>query len=164
MITCFDPTGASPPSIGGLLLCPRLGAVGIGGRAGEDTGPYGGAFYRGFPGDGHGAPGLPRPAGGHRTWFVKTGVGSHIVRPSFPGAVGVGRAGGHRPPLHTVYRQARRRLRHRASATIFKFRRQVAARRAERQRRFIARLKTGRYSQDTFCFARATAAAFEAAH
>ena len=50
MITCFDPTGASPPSIGGLLLCPRLGAVGIGGRAGEDTGPYGGRFTGDFRG------------------------------------------------------------------------------------------------------------------
>ena len=115
MITCFDPTGASPPSIGGLLLCPRLGAVGIGGRAGEDTGPYGGAFYRGFPGDGHGAPGSSRPTGlghrtwfvktlGHRTWFVKAGVGAHSVRPSFSGAVGVGRAGAQCAPLHTVYR------------------------------------------------------------
>ena len=50
MITCFDSTGASPPSIGGLLLCPRLGAVGSEGRAGEDTGPYGGRFTRNFQG------------------------------------------------------------------------------------------------------------------
>ena len=60
-------------------------------------------------------------------------------------------------------RQARRPSRHRANDGPCKSRRQVEARQAERQRMFIARLKTGEYSQDTFRYARATAAASEAA-
>ena len=60
-------------------------------------------------------------------------------------------------------RQARRPLRHWANDGPCKFRRQVEARQAERQRMFIARLKTGERSQDTFIYARATAAASEAA-
>ena len=47
-------------------------------------------------------------------------------------------------------RQARRPLRHWANEVRSKFRRQVEARQAERQRMFIARLKTGVRSQDTF--------------
>ena len=58
-------------------------------------------------------------------------------------------------------RQARRPLRHWANDSPCKSRRQVEARQAERQRRFIARLKTGVRSQDTFRYARATAAASE---
>ena len=57
------------------------------------------------------------------------------------------------------HRQARRHLRHRANEVTIKSRGQVVAREAERQRMFIASLKTGGRSQDTFCFARATAAA-----
>ncbi len=54
---------------------------------------------------GDGPVGTPAPTGlGHRAWFVKTGVGAHIVRPSFPGAAGVDRAGAQCAPLHTVYR------------------------------------------------------------
>ena len=63
---------------------------------------------------------------------------------------------------HTL-RQARRPLRHWTNDSPCKFRRQVEAKQAERQRRFIARLKTGERPQDTFCYARATAAASEAA-
>ena len=47
-------------------------------------------------------------------------------------------------------RQARRPSRHWANDGPSKFRKQVEARQAERQRRFIARLKTGVRSQDTF--------------
>ena len=47
-------------------------------------------------------------------------------------------------------RQARRPLRHWANDSPCKSRRQVEARQAERQRMFIARLKTGERSQDTF--------------
>ena len=47
-------------------------------------------------------------------------------------------------------RQARRPSRHWANEVRSKFRRQVEARQAERQRRFIARLQTGERSQDTF--------------
>ena len=47
------------------------------------------------------------------------------------------------------------------SETSIKFRGQVVARGAERQRRFTKGPKTGGRSQDTFCFARATAAASE---
>ena len=102
---------------------------------------------------------------GHRTWFVKTGVGAHIVRPSFPSAVSVDRAGAQCAPLHTLYRHyrpARRHLLHRASETTNKFRGQVEATQAERQRTPTAWLKTGERSQDTFIRARATAAASEA--
>ena len=49
------------------------------------------------------------------------------------------------------------------SEATCKFRGQVVARLAERQRPPTARLKTGLRSQDTFCCARATAAASEAA-
>ena len=48
---------------------------------------------------------------------------------------------------------------HRASEMTFKFRGQVVARLAERQRRFIVRLKTGGRFQDTFIYAKVTAAA-----
>ena len=58
-------------------------------------------------------------------------------------------------------RQARRPSRHWANDSPCKSRRQVEARQAERQRMFIARLKTGERSQDTFIYARATAAASE---
>ena len=75
------------------------------------------------------------------------------------GAVGVERAGAQCAPLHTVCRQARRHLRHRASEMTIKLRGQVVARLAERQRRFIIGLKTGGWSQDTFVCARTTAAA-----
>ena len=75
----------------------------------------------------------PAPTGlGHRTWFVKTGVGAHSVRPSFIGAAGVGRAGAQCAPLHVVYRhyrKARRHLPQRASARTIKFRGQVGRRR-----------------------------------
>ena len=59
------------------------------------------------------------------------------------GAMGVERAGAQCAPLHTVCRQARRHLRHRASEMTIKLRGQVVARLAERQRMFIAGLKTG---------------------
>ena len=49
-----------------------------------------------------------------------------------------------------MLRQTRRPLRHWANDSPCKFRGQVEARQAERQRRFIARLKTGVRSQDTF--------------
>ena len=55
--------------------------------------------------------------------------------------------------------QIRRHLLHHASEAAIKFRGQVVARGAERQRRFIVRLKTGGRFQDTFIRARATAAA-----
>ena len=60
--------------------------------------------------------GTPGTAGsmrlGRRTWAAKTGAEAYIVRPSFPGAVGVGRADGQCVPLHTGYRQVRRHLPH----------------------------------------------------
>ena len=88
----------------------------------------------------------PAPTGlCHRTWFVKTGVGAHHMPLSFPGAVGVGRTGGHRPPLHTVYqhhRQARRHLLHRASDSTSKLWGQVGRGEAERQRMFTAGIET----------------------
>ena len=109
----------------------------------------------------------PAPTGlGHRTWFVKTGVGAQTVCLAFLGAAGVGRAGAQCAPLHVVYRsipidggrraevvapygdlrkppkeryrKARRHLPQRASATTVKFRGQVGAREAERQRMFTA--------------------------
>ena len=80
-----------------------------------------------------------------------------------PGTVGlvrwasVERAHSVRP--YSSYRKARRHLPHYASEATFKLRGQVVARLAERQRRFIAGLKTRGWSQDTFVCARATAAA-----
>jgi hypothetical protein len=44
--------------------------------------PAGRMFYRGFPEDGHDAPGSSRPTKiRHRTWFVKTVVGAHTAQP-----------------------------------------------------------------------------------
>ncbi len=44
--------------------------------------PAGRMFYRGFPEDGHNAPGSSRPTKiRHRTWFVKTVVGAHTAQP-----------------------------------------------------------------------------------
>ena len=121
MITCFDPTGASPPSIGGLLLCPRLGAVGIGGRAGEDTGPYGvrlsdmvhGNRCRGT----HRAPVLPQLGGRRQNGRTMCAPTTAI------------RYGGICCTTN--------------NATTIKFRGQVVASFAERQRTPTARLKTG---------------------
>ena len=93
------------------------GAAGIEGRAGGDTGPYG-RFI-----------GCPIDAG-------RTGAQCAPLH-TIGRAAGVGRTGGHRPPLQPVYQhhqQTRRHLPHRASEATIKSRRQVVATQAERQR------------------------------
>ena len=140
------------------------GAVGSGERAGGDTGPCG-RVVGGACGESlhrFGAVGfetrlraqpLARAAGRKAArpfglvWWV-LGERVHIVRP-----YGV---------CNRYYRKARRYLLRRVSDLASKFRRQVDARQAERQRMFTAWLKTGGCFQDTFICAGVTAAASEA--
>ena len=127
----------------------------------------------------------PAPTGlCHRTWFEKTGVGTHTAQPlaalpptdaAYPLRVVCARPHpGRRASIeqaHQVRPDARYTETSPGSTAAFaapgqRFDLQVPgasrAREAERQRRFITRLKTGVHSQDTFCCARATAAASEA--
>ena len=108
--------------------------------------PPGLAVVGAFQGMGDGALGCRALRVGHRTWFVKTGVGAHSLRvecarPSPVRWVSIERAHNVRP--YNRYRQARRHLRHRASEVTFEFRGQVVARLAERQRTPTVNPKTG---------------------
>ena len=141
--------------------------AGIKGRAGEDTGPY--EWSIGCAVDG-GRTNAQYPQGARRIRkAAKPPTAAlcaplHTVYQSIPvdgGAArrGVAAYGDWCKTPKARHRQARRHLRHRANEVTIKSRGQVVAREAERQRMFIASLKTGGRSQDTFCFARATAAA-----
>ena len=129
----FD--GPSRCREGGRTMCAPTGGLSkhFGWRGtvywggGGTLGPAG-VFYRGFSEDGHGAPGRRALRVGHRTWFVKTGVGAHSLRvecarPSPVRWVSIERAHNVRP--YNRYRKVRRHLRHWASATTPKVRGQV---------------------------------------